>query len=282
MFGSLCVQITVVAIILSTLLFYFKSKVAFAKQGMPFTKVTLIQKVSITHNTRRFRFALKTKDTVFGLPIGNHVLLRFFDANNDAIIRPYSPTSSSKDVGFFEIVVKIYSNGVMGQYLDNLAIGDTIDVKGPTGHVHYDRPSHITVQRLRKTTFFDFATINMIAGGTGLTPMYQIIQSVITDPFDRTKIKMIYGNRTEDDILCREDLEKMRQVDNVDIVFTIGSAQNAWKEEVGRVTSEMIGKYMAPPEDEPVNLLCGPPAMTKAINAYLKTMGYPKDRIITF
>jgi len=282
MFVPLCIQIIVGVIILSTLFFYFKSKKAFAKQGTPFTKVTLIQKVSVTHNTRRFRFALQTKDTVFGLPIGNHVLIRFFDAKNDAIIRPYSPTSSSTEVGFFEIVVKIYSDGVMGQYLDNLAIGDTIDVKGPTGHVHYDRPSHITVRRLRKTTFFDFTTINMIAGGTGLTPMYQVIQKVITDPFDKTKIKMIYGNRTEDDILCREDLEKFRQVANVDIVFTIGSAPNTWKEETGRVTSEMIGKYLAPPEDEPVNLLCGPPAMTRAITNCLTTMGYPKSRIITF
>lgn len=40
----------------------------------------------------------------------------------------------------------------------------------------------------------------MIAGGTGITPMYQIIQSSIKDASDRTKLSLIYANVEEDDI----------------------------------------------------------------------------------
>lgn len=40
----------------------------------------------------------------------------------------------------------------------------------------------------------------MIAGGTGLTPMYQIIKSSLKDPKDRTKLCLIYANIEEDDI----------------------------------------------------------------------------------
>ena len=40
----------------------------------------------------------------------------------------------------------------------------------------------------------------MIAGGTGLTPMYQIIKSSLKDPRDRTKLCLIYANVEEDDI----------------------------------------------------------------------------------
>ena len=40
----------------------------------------------------------------------------------------------------------------------------------------------------------------MIAGGTGLTPMYQIIKSSLKDPDDRTKLCLIYANIEEEDI----------------------------------------------------------------------------------
>lgn len=40
----------------------------------------------------------------------------------------------------------------------------------------------------------------MIAGGTGLTPMYQIIKSSLKYPNDRTKLCLIYANIEEDDI----------------------------------------------------------------------------------
>lgn len=40
----------------------------------------------------------------------------------------------------------------------------------------------------------------MIAGGTGITPMYQIIKSSIKDPKDNTQLSLIYANVNEDDI----------------------------------------------------------------------------------
>jgi cytochrome-b5 reductase len=40
----------------------------------------------------------------------------------------------------------------------------------------------------------------MIAGGTGITPMYQIIKASIQDPKDQTKLSLIYANVNEDDI----------------------------------------------------------------------------------
>jgi cytochrome-b5 reductase len=40
----------------------------------------------------------------------------------------------------------------------------------------------------------------MVAGGTGLTPMYQIIKASLKDPKDTTKLCLIYANISEDDI----------------------------------------------------------------------------------
>jgi len=122
----------------------------------------------------------------------------------------------------------------------------------------------------------------MIAGGTGLTPMYQIIQQIIKDKKDKTVVKMIYGNITEDDILCRNELETMRKVTNVDIVFTLDKPPKEWQEEAGYVTTDMIKTYLAPPTEKPVTLVCGPPPMMRAVIATLKNMRYPGDRILSF
>ena len=51
----------------------------------------------------------------------------------------------------------------------------------------------------------------MIAGGSGITPMYQIIKHILKDKGDGTKVWLIYANQTEDDILLREELDKLSQ-----------------------------------------------------------------------
>jgi cytochrome-b5 reductase len=53
------------------------------------------------------------------------------------ISRPYTPVSSDSDLGYFDLLIKIYEKGQMGQYLDKLPVGSTVDVKGPTGEIKY-------------------------------------------------------------------------------------------------------------------------------------------------
>ena len=51
----------------------------------------------------------------------------------------------------------------------------------------------------------------MIAGGTGITPMYQVAKALLTDPGEATSISLIYANVTEDDILLRKELNELSQ-----------------------------------------------------------------------
>lgn len=108
------------------------------------------------------------------------------------MIRPYTPVSSDDDLGYFDLIVKIYrrdvhpkfpEGGKMSQYLETLKIGDTIDVRGPAGHITYigngvfefaDKMKK-TPPRRRKVT-----KVAMLAGGTGITPMLQVLRNVHT------------------------------------------------------------------------------------------------------
>lgn len=51
-----------------------------------------------------------------------------------------------------------------------------------------------------------YRELGMLAGGTGISPMTQIMRSVVNHPEDKTQLTLLYGNYYEDDILCKEEL----------------------------------------------------------------------------
>lgn len=61
----------------------------------------------------------------------------------------------------------------MSQYLDQLEIGDTVEFSGPSGGLHYKGAGTFHYKKDRRER--KFKTVSMIAGGTGLTPVYQVL-----------------------------------------------------------------------------------------------------------
>lgn len=62
--------------------------------------------------------------------------------------------------------------GRMSQHIERMKLGDTIDVKGPLGHFIYDGHSQFRNSGKKGIA----KKMSMIAGGTGITPMFQIIK----------------------------------------------------------------------------------------------------------
>lgn len=59
----------------------------------------------------------------------------------------------------------------------------------------------------------EFEHIGMIAGGTGITPMWQVIQQIASDKNDKTNVTLIYTNKSEKDILLREEFDRLAKND---------------------------------------------------------------------
>lgn len=66
----------------------------------------LVLKEELTHDTRRFRFALPSPQHSLGLPIGQHIYLSAV-INGDMVVRPYTPTTSDDEKGYFDLVIKV-------------------------------------------------------------------------------------------------------------------------------------------------------------------------------
>ena len=80
------------------------------------------------------------------------------------------------------------------------------------GHMTYHKNGHFTVHPILKRDPTQQRTakhFGMIAGGTGITPMLQIMHAVLRDePNSSITVSLIYANQSEDDILVRQELEE--------------------------------------------------------------------------
>ena len=255
-----------------------------------YQKYKLIEKRQYNHNCYIFRFELQSSLTVLGLPIGNHIMLKYDDKNIEfPIMRAYTPISNNLQYGYFELLIKIYDDGEMTQKLNNLKINSYLECKGPLGSINYVKPSQFKIsQGIDKYRILNVNKIAMLAGGTGITPFYQIIKYIDKNKEnDKTKISLIFSNKTENDILLKNELYKIiKENKNIKIYFTLSSVDakdnEQWNGGFGRINSEMIINNIFEPNDDVVVMYCGPAGFNKAMKKLLPQIGYQKTNIFKF
>ncbi|RZS05992.1 hypothetical protein BHM03_00036574 [Ensete ventricosum] len=244
----------------------------------------LVSRKAASRNVRLFRFALPSADQVLDLPVGKHIFL-YATINDKLCMRPYTPTSPVDEVGHLELLIKVYfkgenakfpNGGLMSQHLESLPVGSTLDVKGPFGHIEYTGRGNFLVQgkpRIAKR-------LAMIAGGTGITPVYQVIRAALQDPEDHTEMHLVYANRTTEDILLREELdgwarEHPAQLKAWYVISEVKQGER-WRYSTGRVTESILrGHIPVGGSDDTLALACGPPPMIQlAVVPNLEKMGY--------
>ncbi|XP_040570936.1 NADH-cytochrome b5 reductase 3 isoform X1 [Lepeophtheirus salmonis] len=256
----------------------------------------LVEKVNISHDTRLFRFALPSEHHILGLPNGQHVYLSA-KVDGKLVVRPYTPTSNDDEhMGHMDLVVKVYfknqhpkfpEGGKMSQYLNDMGIGETIDVRGPNGLLEYLGNSEFAIKPNKNSSpnFMHKSNVSLIAGGTGITPMYQLITSVFRNENDKTRLSLLYANQTEEDILLRKELEAISTAnpDRFKIWYTLDRPNEDWKYSSGYISEEMIHDNLFPPGYDTITLMCGPPPMIKfACINNLEKLGHTSDQMFSF
>jgi cytochrome-b5 reductase len=228
----------------------------------------LIEKTVLTQGAlpvKLFRFQLDNPKQSLGLPIGQHIWL-ISDIDGEEIKRSYTPTSTNDDLGYFDLVVKIYPKGKMSQYLDQLQIGDKIRVTGPKGRFLYEKNK--------------YAKIGMIAGGTGITPMLQVIKEILKYEDDKTEITLLFGNITELDIILREMIDDLAtKHPRFKAYYVLNEPPQGWTQGVGFITKQMIQDHLPAKGDNMNVLMCGPLPMTNGMTKILKEeLGFEREK----
>jgi cytochrome-b5 reductase len=191
------------------------------------------------------------------------------------------------DKGFLDLLVKKYPNGPMSTHLHDMTPGQRLQFKGPLPKYPWSENKHEQVA--------------LIAGGTGIAPMYQLTRAIFNNPSDTTKVTLIFGNVSEADILLKKELEKLENEypNRFKAFYVLDKApkNQAGKYTTGFITKDLL-KTALPPADkgEAVKVfVCGPPGLYKAISGgkkspsdqgelsgYLQELGYSKDQVYKF
>jgi len=304
---KLLVAVVAVAVIATLVVFRLaagSSKAKFLNKQRQ--SVVLGERVNLSHDTVRFRFLLPKSTPVLGLPVGKHFKLfcpnpkgkeagkwngrEDPEADETEIERKYTPTTSDDEVGYVDLVIKVYKGGVlerfpdggkMSLYMDTLKVGDKLDIQGPIGmHEYLGKGKFKSGSKEHSCT-----KLGMLAGGTGITPMLQVMSAILKDPNDATQISLIYANQTENDILVRDMLDDLaaKHPKRLSIWYTLDRPPAGWKYSEGFITETMIAERLPGPKEKSLILMCGPPPMIKfACQANLDKLGYPKAMQVAF
>jgi len=231
-----------------------------------FREFALQEKTVLSHNTAIYRFALPRPTDVLGLPIGQHIsLAAVIDDPNKPVVRSYTPTSSDHDQGHFDLLIKSYPTGNISKYVANLKIGDTMQVRGPKGAMVY------TPNMVRH--------FGMIAGGTGITPMLQVIKAIIRGRAsgDQTEVDLLFANVNPDDILLKDELDSLAANDaGFRVHYVLNNPPEGWTGATGFVTQDLIKEKLPAPAKDVKILICGPPPMVKAMKGATESLGFEK------
>lgn len=194
-------------------------------------------------------------------------------------MRAYTPVSPPDEPGFCDILVKVYTAGLMTVALDALPLGHAVDFKGPVGKFEYRGAGLCAINGTpRRVNAF-----KMICGGSGITPIYQVASAVLRDEGDKTHCTVLYGNRGEEDVLCREQLEAFEREngERCRVVHTLSQAGGRWSGMRGRIGEELLTRYCGV-EEGSVVLVCGPEALEKSVASILRGMGWRDEDVIFF
>jgi len=245
---------------------------------------SLIEVEQLTRDTSRFRFALPTSEHVLGLRTASHIVA----VNNASNFRAYTPITLDRfERGFFDLVVKLYPGGTISGAMHKMKLGDKMDFRGPITTMEY-APNLV-------------ARLTMVAGGTGITPMYQIIRTVLADPSDKTQMKLLYASRSVGEILLRRELDQLSAAhpEQLQVQYLVedggGADSNSVGDPggvaVGMVDASAVQKFVPPPKTQGAAVLvCGPPGMMQylcgpppprdsppKLGGLLKKMGYGRQ-----
>lgn len=244
----------------------------------------LVSKDKISSDTRLFKFKLPYEDQTLGLPVGGHVLARAV-IDGKQVIRAYTPISKEDEKGNFVLCIKVYypakkfpTGGKLSQYMEKMEVGDTLKFNGPLGKVNYLGNGKFLLSGEERS----FRKVALVCGGTGITPGYQIMSKICSDREDKTEVYLLYGNRSEADILLREEIDNMakKHPEKITVRYTIDKANPGWRFSVGYVTRDMMVKHLPKPEDDTLFLVCGRPQMVDSVVIPLaERIGYKLNNI---
>ena len=240
------------------------------------TPFTLLKKTRESHDTVRLTYALADARSPAALPVASCLMARLpVGEGGKWVQKPYTPVDSPGATGELTLVVKAYPEGKLSPALAALEPGSVTELKGPFPKIAYEANK--------------WAHVGLVAGGTGITPMLQILHAGLGDAKDTTKFTRVYGNRSPADVICREEVERLASAHpaRLTVHYLVdaptpghpGIVPGKANVRVGRPDKALLSQFLPAPGPGVLVAVCGPgPMMTAVIGNKKKVEGGPPEQ----
>jgi len=253
-----------------------------------FTELKLEKAEMVNHNVRKLTFALPDDESVTGLaPITSLLTRHTPEGAWIPVFRPYTPVSANDQAGYVTFMVKKYPNGKGSGKMHSMKPGDSLLFK-PLHEFDY-KPNQ-------------YSAISCVVGGSGITPIYQLMRAILDNPKDKTKIALVYANNSEEDILLKNEFDELAQKfpDRFTRTYIVSktTSGNEGDYQTGYVTKALLSQAMPHKmnERDVKVLVSGPPPMVDAVagakggfgwtqgslGGILSELGYTKEEVHKF
>lgn len=144
--------------------------------------------------------------------------------------------------GFIDLVVKKYPDGPMSEHLHSMKPDQRLDFKGPIPKYPWSPNKH--------------DHICLLAGGTGITPMYQLARAIFKNPEDKTKVTLVFGNLTEEDILLKHEWAELENQypQRFRAFYVLDNPPETWQQGKGHINKDLLKTVLPEPKAENVSV----------------------------
>ena len=200
---------------------------------------------------------------------GQHVDVRLTAEDGYQAQRSYSIASAPEDARLMLTVERLPDGEVSSYLVDELRAGDALELRGPIGGYF--------VWEARMG-----GPLLLVAGGSGIVPLTAMLRHRAATA-STVPARLIYSSRTWEDIIFREELERLSSgPDGPEVIQTLTREQPpGWTGYARRVDGSMLAEAGWPAADEPLTFVCGPTPFVEAVSRALVAAGYEAVRIKT-
>jgi ferredoxin-NADP reductase len=204
----------------------------------------------------------RVKSLVLDLPMwsghdaGQHVDVRLTAEDGYQTQRSYSIASAPEDDSVVLTVERLADGEVSPYLVDELRVGDELELRGPVGGYFVWR------EELG-------GPLLLIAGGSGIVPLRAMLRHHRATR-SSIPVRLLYSARSHDELIYRAELARLAGAEEVD-----------WRGHRRRIDRELLEEVAWPLRDRPLIYVCGPTGFVEVAASCLVELGHRPDRIRT-
>ena len=201
---------------------------------------------------------------------GQHVDIRVTAEDGYVAQRSYSIASPAGPDPRIQLTVERVDDGEVSPFLlDELRVGDSIELRGPIGGYFTWSPGTA-------------GPLMLIAGGSGIAPLMSMLRTR-APASSRAPARLLYSSRSERRIIYRRELDRLQGAgDGFILTHTLTrEVPDGWTGERGRIGRAMLTQRGFAPRERPHVFVCGPTPFVDVIADHLVAIGHAESSIRT-